>query len=387
MKKFKSVLAMSLASTLLLSGINPIPVSASGVGISGVEDGGYYKTVPLTVGGTDSVSKIAVGKNGVLTTYDGVSSVKIEDEYDDNGNLVFNCEGHWTVRVYGTDGSVNSADFTIDRQVPKANGINTKSNNNNVSVKLKNGTKYNIRFTDEYLDKVKIDDGLGNATGSWRNKNSADLDSQGYLDVSSDEYQYAIDGLTNRTVTCYAKDLAGNTTSFKLQYMNLQPPKFTNIKNGDAFNKGIKIGVNQSDATIKVDGKKWNKNDYLIDEGSHKITALGEYGSTTVKIKIDLTKPETTIKSGTRYKVGKKTLTSSCFSDNLSGVDVKNTTLKRGNTTINNFKESITVKHKDDSTDTIWRFKKYNLKEKGSYTLTLKDKAGNKRTVKFKVVK
>lgn len=391
MKKFKSVLAMSLASTLLLSGINPIPVSADDtqpVELTGIEDGAYTNSSAVTISGRngDGVQKIVAGKNGALNTYEK-SSYTIEDEFDENdGSLVESSDGYWVVKVYGNDGSCDSANFTIDKHAPEVNylskgekevrGTNTKQKD--YTVVQKNEKTYLVTFKDDNLDCVQV---VNDA--NWNAKYGA----SGKIDVNSSSFSWSIKGAINKTVTCKAWDMAGNVTTVKVQFSTKTGPTFKSpVKNGLVTNKGFKIHTD-TEAKIRVDGAKWSGDGIFNKEGKHTITAVGKWGSTTAKVILDYTKPSTFIRSNARLKAGKVTLTKRSYTDKLSGIDVKNTVLKKGNTTINSIKESKVIEHKDGSRETIWYFKKYKLTDTGSYTLTLKDKAGNKRTVKFKVVK
>ena len=164
MKKFKSVLAMSLASTLLLSGINPISVSADNqsppVELTGIEDGAYTNSSAVTISGTNGngVQKIVAGKNGALNTYNKTSHT-IQDKFGDDGSLVESSDGYWVVKVYGNDGTCDSASFTIDKHAPEVNyltggGTNTKQKD--YTVVQKNKKAYLVTFKDDNLDCVQV---------------------------------------------------------------------------------------------------------------------------------------------------------------------------------------------------------------------------------------
>ena len=386
MKKFKSVLAMSLASTLLLSSINPIPVSADNqsppVELTGIEDGAYTNSSAVTISGKngDGVQKIVAGKNGALNTYNKTSHT-IQDKFGDDGSLVESSDGYWVVKVYGNDGTCDSASFTIDKHAPEVNyltggGTNTKQKD--YTVVQKNKKAYLVTFKDDNLDCVQV---INDA--NWNTQHGA----SGKIDVDSSSFSWTIKGAMNKTVTCKAWDMAGNVTTVKVQFATKTGPNFNSpVKDGLITNKGFKISTN-TESKIRVDGRKWSGDDIYNKEGKHTITAVGLWGSTTAKVILDYTKPNTFIKNNARLKAGKVTLSKSSYTDKLSGIDVRNTVLKKGDTIISSIKESKVVNRKDGSRETVWQFKKYKLTEKGSYTLTLKDKAGNKRTVKFKVVK
>lgn len=157
-------------------------------------------------------------------------------------------------------------------------------------------------------------------------------------------------------------------------------PSVTGIKNNGFYNKGtIKISDNVGIAGIKADGESYSvlsgltgngevttaaKNTYALDElaltqGKHTIKVFDFAGNTTtIKCTYDTKKP--TVKGVSNGKTYKKARTIT-FSDTYG---IKSAKLNG---------KTIKTKKK--------------VSKKGSYTLKVTDKAGNVKTVKFKIKK
>ena len=138
-------------------------------------------------------------------------------------------------------------------------------------------------------------------------------------------------------------------------------PTFSGAKNEKFYNTGITLNVNSENLLeqVNVNGQT-SKSDCLLltDEGNYKVTALDINGNkSTIKFYIDMTKPAVKgVKNGNTYKKNRTVK----FSDKGSGI--KKATLN--NKKINSGKK---------------------IAKKGNYTLSVVDKAGNKKTVKFKI--
>lgn len=136
--------------------------------------------------------------------------------------------------------------------------------------------------------------------------------------------------------------------------------KIKNVKNKSCYNTNKKV-VLESDGVITqfhVNGKPQENNTYTAKkDGKYKLEIkLASGASKKLSFTIDKTKPTTNIKNNKTYK-GKVTI--SC-SDKTSGV------------------KKITLNGKKISNNKV-------VSKKGSYKLQITDKAGNVRSVNFKI--
>lgn len=138
-------------------------------------------------------------------------------------------------------------------------------------------------------------------------------------------------------------------------------PVFNGAKNGKSYNTGVTLLIASENMldTVKVNGDT-TLSDYLFlsDEGTYRVTATDQNGNnSSINFRIDITKPAVSgVANGKTYK-NARTIK---FSDTGSGIkkaSLNGKTVKSG--------QKIT--------------------KKGSYTLAVTDKAGNKKTVKFKI--
>lgn len=136
--------------------------------------------------------------------------------------------------------------------------------------------------------------------------------------------------------------------------------KIEGVQNKAYYNKNKKVSL-QSDGVItefRVNGNAQEKNSFTAKkDGKYKLTIkLASQASKKLSFTIDKTKPKTNIKNNQTYK-GKVKI--SC-SDKTSGI------------------KKITLNGKKISNNKV-------VKKKGDYKLQITDKAGNKRTVNFKI--
>lgn len=142
---------------------------------------------------------------------------------------------------------------------------------------------------------------------------------------------------------------------------SLKSPTYTGASNGKNYNTGVTVNIDSENLLkeVSINNKK-TESDYLFlfSEGVYNITASDINGNRSkLKFRIDTTKPSVTgVANGKTYK-STRTIK---FSDKGSGV--KNAVLNG---------------------KTIKTGKK--VTKKGAYTLVITDKAGNKKTVKFKL--
>ena len=387
MRRGKSLVVFTLVSTLVTSSFNPIISKALSIG--GTPSDGYTnKDVTVSASGA---SKLAVGRNGALETVNGTSYTIKDTETED-------CDGHWFVKAYDDNGNCDSVDFVVDKHAPLFNSLseydNEKKSTVTKTIKVKNFSSYNLLFRDENLESVKVEGDKYFKERYGSNIVEVDNEGFGWTVVGKQEKNrdggIAYKGLSNTTVTCTAKDLAGNSTVIKLQFAERVGPSIkvngTELKDDAAFNRGIKFTVSGTNTITTIDGMDFNpkakKYNPFMKEGKHTINAIGEFGANTKKFCIDTTKPTASVKQGKRYKSGRLTLSRYSYSDNLSGVDVKKTQLTCNGSNIGGIKSNV----KDNGKSSVV-FSSYKLTNVGSYVLTVYDKAGNTKTYKFKVVK
>lgn len=138
-------------------------------------------------------------------------------------------------------------------------------------------------------------------------------------------------------------------------------PVFNGAANGKNYNTGVMLNIDSANLLDKVtvNGETTESDAlFLSAEGVYNITAVDKGGgSSKLKFRIDTTKPS--VSGVTNGKTYKKACTIK-FSDKGSGVK---------SAALNGKKISSGKK----------------VTKKGSYTLVVTDKAGNKKTVKFKI--
>lgn len=242
--------------------------------------------------------------------------------YLKNGDTISK-EGSHTLKATNNAGDSFSIRFTIDKTAPVIEGI-------------QNGKQYN--------DKVKY-------SVSDTNMDTVTLNGESVRESNtiSDTGKYVLK----------AVDKAGNisTVSFTID----SRPVISGIKNKAIVNKNVTIKVSDTDGIkeFTVNGKDMGKatKTAIKKDGKYKVSVTDKKGNETkISFTVDKTKPTTNVKAKAVYKKGKKVI----FKDKTSGIKTA---------TLNGQKIKSGRK----------------IKKKGSYTLKLTDKAGNKTTVKFKI--
>ena len=150
---------------------------------------------------------------------------------------------------------------------------------------------------------------------------------------------------------------------------NSSSGNYSGVKNKKSYKKSIKItlkNVKSGSASYKKSKKskakvsKFGSGTVVYrasKQGTYTIKVTYKNGkSETIKFTIDKKKPTVNVKSGKKYKKGKKVI----VKDSLSGI------------------KKVTLNGKKCKT-------KFKLKKKGKNTIRVWDKAGNKRTIKVKV--
>lgn len=144
---------------------------------------------------------------------------------------------------------------------------------------------------------------------------------------------------------------------------SLKAPTFTGASNGKNYNTGVTLKADSENMLdhLDVDGQII-ESDYLFlsEESVYRITATDINGnSRKIQFRIDTTKPSVSgVANGKTYKSARTIK----FSDKGSGIQkavLNGKTVSSGKT----------------------------VSKKGNYTLAVTDKAGNKKTVKFKIKK
>lgn len=138
-------------------------------------------------------------------------------------------------------------------------------------------------------------------------------------------------------------------------------PEYTGAANGKSYNTGISLMIDSENLLDRVNvNDETTQSDYLFlsAEGLYRITATDINGnSSSIKFRIDTTKPAVSgVKSGKIYKSARTIR----FSDKGSGIktaSLNGQAVKTGK----------------------------KVSKKGAYTLTVTDKAGNQKTVKFTI--
>lgn len=150
---------------------------------------------------------------------------------------------------------------------------------------------------------------------------------------------------------------------------NSSSGSYSGVKNKKSYKKAVKITLNNvksGSASYKKSKKskakvsKFGSGTVVYrasKQGTYTIKVTYKNGkSETIKFTIDKKKPTVNVKSGKKYKKGKKVI----VKDSLSGI------------------KKVTLNGKKCKT-------KFKLKKKGKNTICVWDKAGNKRTIKVKV--
>lgn len=150
---------------------------------------------------------------------------------------------------------------------------------------------------------------------------------------------------------------------------NSSSGSYSGVKNKKSYKKAVKItlkNVKSGSASYKKSKKskakvsKFGSGTVVYrasKQGTYTIKVTYKNGkSETIKFTIDKKKPTVNVKSGKKYKKGKKVI----VKDSLSGI------------------KKVTLNGKKCKT-------KFKLKKKGKNTIRVWDKAGNKRTIKVKV--
>ncbi len=138
-------------------------------------------------------------------------------------------------------------------------------------------------------------------------------------------------------------------------------PAYTGAVDGKNYNSGVTLNIDSKDLLNKVtvNGEDISS-DYLFlsEEGVYKITAADVNGnSSKISFRIDTTKPSVKGVADNKAYSGSRTIK---YSDKGSGI------------------KNAKLNDKSIKSGTV-------VSKKGSYTLVVTDKAGNKKTIKFKI--
>lgn len=274
----------------------------------------------------------------------GVSSSDLGWEHLDGNKLKLNIKEDGEYMIYfivdtsrGKKIMFRSTGFTVDNTRPLIR-VNGEVVNNGDTIKL--SADASIQSEDSSGSSLIVND----------------------VTTGSDEKKIVVDG----SYTVSAVDNAGNGTAIKLLIDKTRP--VISIKNNTAFNKSKTIKF--SDATsgiamaILYDNTRGTQKK-VTDLGSVKIKKEGKYrlvcydamsNKTAVTFYLDKKKATCNIKNGKTYRKNTRIVAK----DSLSGV------------------KEIRLNNKKVKNN-------YKIKKAGRYTLVIKDKAGNKQTIKFKV--
>lgn len=166
-----------------------------------------------------------------------------------------------------------------------------------------------------------------------------------------------------KTVVWDRKELAESERLYALFHTSnsLSAPKYTGAANGKAYNTGVSLMIDSENLLDQVTvNNETTQSDclFLSAEGVYHIKASDINGnSSSINFRIDMTKPAVSgVKNGKTYKTTRTVR----FSDKGSGIktaSLNGRTIKTGK----------------------------KVSKKGTYTLTVTDKAGNQKTVKFTI--
>ena len=308
------------------SAIRKFSVDKTAPTISGVENNEVTKR--------DIVLKFSDNKNGV-----GIKSVTLNDvPQTDLTALKITASGLYTVVVTDKAGNSSVVNFKKDSIGPSINGVyNNRYYRKSIKLdcnSIAGIAKINVRFTS-----------LDNAVKTYETKEGSTLVSSGRYDIS----------LT---------DLAGTTLTYNF-VIDKTAPKISGVANNGCYRSASRT-INLVEANLDkatVNGSSFSGSTTVSNEGSYSVYARDKAGNVTkVKFKIDRTAPSVSgVKSNKTYKKSVKIK----VSDRVSGVK-----------TVKVNGKSISLKRVS---------KGYKISKKGSNTITVKDKAGNSRTIKFKI--
>jgi len=326
--------------------------------VSGIEDDAYYN-----VNVTPTFNDGAATLNG--TSF--ISGTEIE------------FEGSYTLVVTDRAGNKTTVKFTIDKTAPVVTGIgNNQTSNRGVTPVFNEGTAtlngenfesgqviktdgiYTLVVTDRAGNKTSvmftIDKTAPKVTGvvnkAYYNKDvkvsfddgTATLNGKAFVNCSV----VKVNGLYTLVVT----DQAGNKTTVQFT-VDKTAPKVTGVVNNGYYNKDVKVSFNEGTGTLN--GKAFKTGIIVKSVGVYTLVVTDKAGNkTNVKFTIDKTAPKVSGISNNAYY----------------NRDVK-VTFNEGTAKLNS---------KAYKSGTV-------VKSVGVYTLVVTDKAGNKTTVKFTIVK
>ena len=290
------------------------------------------KTAPKVTG----VENGAVLKKGIEISLSdnlsGIKTVTLNNKVMPNDKFTVYDSGVYTLVVQDKALNTTTVRFTIDSVGPTITGvINGKYYNADVPLKFNSISgiiEAKVRYTS--TDKSVLDYNI----------------QDGFVCNKDGSYQVSL------------KDSLGSSVSYKFT-IDKTAPAITGVVNGKSYkSKQVEVKIVEGNIeTATLNGKSFSKSKAIKDEGKYTLTVVDKAGNTTtVKFNIDRKKPKCTVKNKKTYKKGVKVWAS----DKVSGIKYVKLDKKK-------------IK------------KATKVKKKGSHTLVVMDKAGNKTTVKFKV--
>ncbi len=172
----------------------------------------------------------------------------------------------------------------------------------------------------------------------------------------------------NGSYTFTATDAVGNSTSRTVTITNIDkmPPIVSGVSNNAFYNVNKKITFNEG--TAALNGKSFNSGSTVSSEGKYTLIVNDKAGNkTTVVFTIDKTVPKITVKT-----LSSKAITSGSSSKGGATFSYSET---------NFLSKTITINGKGISWPTSNK-----VTTKGTYVISVSDKAGNKSSFTFKVV-
>lgn len=287
------------------------------------------------------------------------------------------------IRTLYPQASIELSDETINGVLLKVLHVKMEfKDTNEFQQAMSNMNMMSVKFNPRYFsrapiymplegdeDESSIADELQGLFGSNEQLLAAAVEEMKNLEVTMKiTFPYSVSD-TNGTIQEDGKTVIWNTENLTkdterlyalFQVTNsVSAPSYTGAKNGKSYNTGVTLTIDSENLLDKVDinGESTQKDClFLSAEGVYTVTATDiNNHSSNIKFRIDTTKPSV---SGVANKKVYKSARTIKFSDKGSGI--KKAMLNG---------KAIKTGHK--------------VTKKGSYTLVVSDKAGNKKTVKF----
>ena len=350
----------------------------------------------LTITATNDICdivqmKVAIGNDIDMDYFENNGEeISIEPGREVVGNYTVN--ENCTIHVYVKDEEGYSYMYTrtligIDEPEPEPNKppVITLTQNEQNPKQI----DVNVRDEDSSIDQVKW--AKGNQNVAYFATNGTQI-GQGIIG-NVVRTEFTIDAIG--TYTVYAKDEEGNETVQTIDVANIEeppveedttPPQISDIQNNGIYNHSVKptvVDEHLAEVNLTKDGvdvEDYNNGDMIEDEGEYVLNAVDETGNeSVVKFTIDKTAPEITIDQ--KNVDNQNVEVSILLSDKLTKVHTVKAA--KGEQTIEYFEnngQELTIEKEGNTANAAIK-----IMENGTYTIYVKDEAGNGRIQTFEV--